>query len=86
MYMCHHLKKFSKSSLLVIANIIYKIIELNSHHEHDLYEHFIRCLLVVFVENIRSGTVNVLQVKSDSDVMFCLQSYQELIIDRSLVY
>ena len=29
---------------------------------------------------------SVLQVKSDSDVMFCLQSYQRLIIDRSLVY
>ena len=27
-----------------------------------------------------------LQGKSDSDVMFCLQSYQGLIIDRSLVY
>ena len=29
---------------------------------------------------------NVLLAKSDSDVMFCLQSYQGLIIDRSLVY
>ena len=29
---------------------------------------------------------NVLPVKSDSDVMFCLQSHQGLIIDRSLVY
>ena len=28
----------------------------------------------------------VLPAKSDSDVMFCLQSYQWLIIDRSLVY
>ena len=28
----------------------------------------------------------VLQDKSDRDVMFCLQSYQELRIDRSLVY
>ena len=28
----------------------------------------------------------VLAVKSDSDVMFCLQSYPGLIIDRSLVY
>ena len=30
--------------------------------------------------------VTVLPAKSDSDVMFCLQSYQGLIIDRSLVY
>ena len=28
----------------------------------------------------------VLPAKSDSGVMFCLQSYPELIIDRSLVY
>ena len=28
----------------------------------------------------------VLPAKSDSDFMFCLQSYQELIIDGSLVY
>ena len=27
-----------------------------------------------------------LQAKSESDVMFCLQSYQGLIIDTSLVY
>ena len=28
----------------------------------------------------------VLPAKRDSDFMFCLQSYQGLIIDRSLVY
>ena len=28
----------------------------------------------------------VLPAKSDSDVIFCLQSYQGLIIDRSLLY
>ena len=28
----------------------------------------------------------VMPSKSDSDVMFCLQSYQGLIIERSLVY
>ena len=28
----------------------------------------------------------VLPVKSDSEVMFCIQSYQGLIIDISLVY
>ena len=28
----------------------------------------------------------VLPAKSDSDVMFCLQSYQGLRIDKSLVY
>ena len=33
---------------------------------------------------IRVGTV--LPAKRDSDVMFCLHSYQVLTIDRSLVY
>ena len=30
--------------------------------------------------------VKFLSDKSDIDVMFCLQSYRELIMDRSLVY
>ena len=34
-----------------------------------------------------SGLVaTVLPARGDSDLMFCLQSYQELKIDRSLVY
>ena len=40
-------------------------------------------------ETIIHNNINrttVLPAKSDSDVMFCLQSYQGLIIDRSLVY
>ena len=38
-------------------------------------------------KNNKSTTnATVLPAKSDSDVMFCLQSYQGLIIDRSLVY
>ena len=31
-------------------------------------------------------SVTVLPAKSDSDIMICLQSYQGLRIDRSLVY
>ena len=31
-------------------------------------------------------SVTVLLAKSDSDIMFCLQSYQGLIIDIPLVY
>ena len=30
--------------------------------------------------------ITVVPAKSDSDVMFCLQSYQGHVIDRSLVY
>ena len=32
------------------------------------------------------AATTILPAKSDSDVMFCLQSYQGLRIDRSLVY
>ena len=39
-----------------------------------------------FVKGFGGIGGTVLPAKSDSDVMFCLQSYQGLIIDRSLVY
>ena len=35
---------------------------------------------------VKISEITVLSVKSDSDVMICLQSYQGLIIDISLVY
>ena len=37
-------------------------------------------------ECMKISTTNVRPAKSDSDVMFCLQSYQELRIDTLLVY
>ena len=37
-------------------------------------------------EKVCCETGTVLPAKSDSDFMFCIQSYQGLIIDRSLVY
>ena len=46
----------------------------------------------MFVQYVEVGIIwlnvpaTVLPAKSDSDVIFCLQSYQGLIIDRSLVY
>ena len=51
--------------------------------------------LTVFLKDINFyiGTTHyymilptVLPAKSDNDIMFCLQSYQGLRIDRSLVY
>ena len=36
--------------------------------------------------NKTSNTCTVLPANSDSDFMFCLQGYQVLIIDRSLLY
>ena len=40
-----------------------------------------------FISSFKEMLVStVLPAKSDSDVMFCLQSYQGLRIDRSLVY
>ena len=45
---------------------------------------------MVYDNNLYSMANNALHVvetaKSDSDVMFCLQTYQGLRIDRSLVY
>ena len=38
------------------------------------------------IELVMVAEVTVLPAKSDSDVMFCLQSYQWLRIKRSLVY
>ena len=37
-------------------------------------------------ENKALGKATVLPAKTDSDVLFCLQSYQGFIIDISLVY
>ena len=37
-------------------------------------------------EQIQFSAYTVLPAKSDGDVIFCLQSYQGLKIDRSLVY
>ena len=34
----------------------------------------------------QKNATTVLSAKSDSDIMFCLQSYQGLLIDRLLVY
>ena len=48
----------------------------------DIAASFLIILLKLYLKCI----VTVLPAKSDSDVMFCLQSYQGLIIDRSLVY
>ena len=45
-----------------------------------------RFIVSDMIEEFSSIRTAVLPAKSDSDVMFCLQSYQGLIIDRSLVY
>ena len=40
----------------------------------------------VVLSGISMFTITVVPTKSDSEVMICLQIYQGLIIDRSLVY
>ena len=42
--------------------------------------------LIHYLSTELAFSPNVLPAKSDSDVMFCLQSYQGLRIDRSHVY
>ena len=43
-------------------------------------------LLVSEISKMPFSACTVLSPKSDGDVMFCLQSYQGLNLDRSLVY
>ena len=57
------------------------------HVDYDIWSQMWDTVLDIMFSKeqlIRVGTV--LPAKSDSDVMFCLQSYQGLTIDRSLVY
>ena len=69
-------KTLISSSMNTVGSFIWK------HHVYRWRErrqngHITSNLVIVFT---------VLPAKSDDDVMLCLQSYQELIIDRSLVY
>ena len=49
------------------------------------FNHYVdKLLLSLMLLHLYYGTV--LPAKSDSYVMFCLQRYQGLIIDRSIVY
>ena len=54
--------------------------------------HEIHCTTVVMVLAdmyqicVKLSSSTALPAKSDSDVMFCLQSYQGLLIDRLLVF
>ena len=54
--------------------------------ERSLVQASQEALFYISEQVILSSLLTVLPAKSDSDVMFCLQSYQGLIIDRSLVY
>ena len=47
---------------------------------------FTRHQLLLSMEALNEFTHTVLPAKSDNDFMFCLQSYQGIIIDISLVY
>ena len=44
------------------------------------------CNQVRLKPNCLATAITVLPAKSDSDIIFCLQWYQGLIIDRSFVY
>ena len=73
-YVAAHIKSDAneQSSKIVITN------------EYTCLQYFLNepyCFIL-----LKTLKLAVLPAKSDSGVMFCLQSYQELIIDRSLVY
>ena len=57
---------------------------------HGLNVHVVNfqlsCITSSNVVIVYNQLFTVLPAKSDSDDMFCLQSYQGLVIDKSLVY
>ena len=54
------------------------------YSEYYASDDYVRCHKFELIGCLKHGTV--LPDKSDSDDVFCLQTYQGLIIDRSLVY
>ena len=44
------------------------------------------CMAIPSTIPLKQFLGTVLPAKSDCDIMFCLQQYNRLIIDRSLVY
>ena len=57
----------------------------NTHSQNDFTHYFV--YIFAFANSVMQGAVGtVLPAKRYSDFMFCLQSYQGLIIDSSLVY
>ena len=54
-------------------------------YSHDYFQTTVTTIILIVVLHT-TDTSTILPAKSDSDVRFCLQSYQGLIIDRSLVY
>ena len=52
---------------------------------HIVGNHMSR-LICVFANMVSTPMTTIVPSKSDSDVMICLQSYEGLRIDRSLVY
>ena len=52
---------------------------------HLLFSVLIITTIAVHFKVYKIGQSTVMPAKSDSDIIFCLQSYQGFIIDRSLV-
>ena len=77
---------FSLNIAFDLANSVVEAFNLSLHcplkYESLVYKGFKEKTIIT---NILT-TCTVLPAESDSDVMFCLQNYQGLIIDRSLVY
>ena len=50
--------------------------------------HYLEVVVEVYIYNVNNLIIFItaLPAKSDTDFMFCLQSYQGLIIDRSHMY
>ena len=71
----------TKSGKHVLMNLILKKITAKLHP----IKHIIHKALLISI-GVYKDIITVLSAKIDSGVMFSLQHYQELMMDRSLVY
>ena len=81
-----HFLEFICPKLYTISSIFHTELQTLPFFAHILFEgqfcFDFHCKLIYEPADSRT----VLPAKSDSDVLFCLQSYQDIRIDRSLVY
>ena len=87
----HNLAKNLLFHNRVMLHIKLKGMKRTTTHKQIFYTPLVLliCAYIQEISIIRTLSVRiptVLSAKSDSKVMFCLQSYQGLIIDRSLAY
>ena len=83
LYVCNHY--FLKLLNFEAKNLVFSLVTLNIFYCQILYSNGVGSqVLATLVTTL--PLITVVLAKSDSGFIFCLQSYQVLRIDRSLVY